>query len=198
MAQRPGLDLPTILEAATEIADTQGLHEITLASLARKLGIRSPSLYNHIDGLPGLHIKLTIYGVERLHHALTQAAVGRAGDDAIRAMAEAYITFARNHPGLYSATLSAPDPNNAEWQQASTAIVDLLVRVMQLYGLDEHNALHAVRIFRSLLHGFASLEQTGGFGLPLNIDTTLHLLTDTILAGIHAMQHRSSTATNQE
>ncbi len=188
MSTIAGLDLMTILHAATEIADSEGLEEVTLAALAKKLGVRSPSLYNHIDGLPGLRMKLTLYGLEQLNEVLTQAAIGRSGNDAIRAIAIAYISFARAHPGLYTATLSAPAPEEEELQIAAEKIVRLTTRVMQHYGLEKEKALHAVRVFRSMLHGFASLEQSNGFGLPLDIDTTLHVLIETLLTGIHAMQ----------
>lgn len=188
MSARTGLDLTTILQAATEIADAQGLEEVTLAALAKKVGVRSPSLYNHVEGLPGLRSKLTLHGLEKLKERMTQAAIGRSGDDAIRAIALAYVSFARAHPGLYTATLSAPDPNEPQLQQAAEEIVSLTLRVIQHYGLEHHKALHAVRVFRSLLHGFASLEQHNGFGLPLNIETTLEILIETLLGGIHSLQ----------
>lgn len=188
MTQRNSLDLLTILQATAEMADTDGLDSVTLAALARKLGVRSPSLYNHIDGLPGLRLKLTIYGLEQLNRSLTQAAIGRSGDDAVRAIAQAYIAFARAHPGLYAATLSAPLPDQPELKQPAEAIVQLIMRVMQHYGLEEETALHTVRVYRSMLHGFASLEQSNGFGLPLSMDTTIQVLIDTLLAGIHSMR----------
>lgn len=50
MSPRIGLTLPKIVETAAEIADTNGIQEVTLASLAQRLGIRSPSLYNHVKG----------------------------------------------------------------------------------------------------------------------------------------------------
>lgn len=196
MSKRAALDLLTILQTATEIADTQGLEEVTLASLAKKLGIRSPSLYNHVEGLPGLRRELTLYGLNQLNGVITQAAVGRSGDEAIRTMAKAYVTFARLHPGLYTATLSAPDPNDPELQRVAGEIVQLTVQVMEYYGLEEDEALHVVRVFRSLLHGFASLEQANGFGLPLDIDTTLHVLIETLLAGIHAIQKSEMQLSN--
>lgn len=188
MSPRIGLDLPTILQAAAEIADMQGIDEVTLASLASKLEIRSPSLYNHVNGLQGLRKKLAIHGLEQLHVVMTRAAVGRAGDDAVRALSEAYVAFARTHPGLYEATLRAPDPQDPEVQKAGAEIVDLVIRVLRAYDLEDEGALHAVRGLRSILHGFASLEQRGGFGLPLDLNVSLRLLIDTFLAGIHMMK----------
>ena len=48
MSPRIGLTLQKIVETAAEIADANGIQEVTLASLAQTLGVRSPSLYNHV------------------------------------------------------------------------------------------------------------------------------------------------------
>jgi len=191
MSPRAGLDLSIIMEAAVELADTNGLQEVTLAMVAKRLGVRSPSLYNHVNGLPALQAKLAICGIEKLHDRLKKEIADYSGDEAIRAMVKAYIAFARTNRGLYSATLSSPDKNDAEWNKASASLVELLVQVIQHYGLSEQEALHMVRICRSMLHGFASLEQSGGFGLPLDLNVTLQRLTDTLLDGIHGMQQRA-------
>jgi AcrR family transcriptional regulator len=188
MSPRIGLDLPTILQAAAEIADTHGIEAVTLASLAKKLKIRPPSLYNHVDGLHGLRKKLAVHGLEQLNSILTRAVIGRSGDDAVRALGEAYVSFARSHPGLYEATLLAPDLRDPDVQRAGSESVDLVVRVLNAYGLEDEAALHAVRGLRSILHGFASLEQRGGFGLPLDLDLSLRLLIDSFLAGIHTIK----------
>jgi AcrR family transcriptional regulator len=191
MSPRIGLDLQTILQAATEIADQEGVEAVTLATLAKKLTIRPPSLYNHIEGLTGLRKKLAIHGIEELYSKLAQAAIGRSKDDAVHAIADGYVAFARSHPGLYEFTLSAPDPIDTEIQLAAKKIVDLTIQVLNGYGLEEDAALHAVRGIRSILHGFSSLEQKGGFGLPLDLDTSLHLLIDSFLAGIDKMKKNS-------
>ncbi|PLR76302.1 TetR family transcriptional regulator [Bacillus sp. V3-13] len=188
MSPRIGLDLQIILQAATQIADTEGIEAVTLASLAKKLKIRPPSLYNHVDGLHGLRKKLAIYGLEQLYNRLVREAIGRSGDDAVRALGKEYVAFARSHPGLYEATLLAPDPRDPEVQQAGSKIVDLAVRLMNAYGLEDEAAIHAVRGLRSILHGFASLEQRGGFGIPLDLDVSLRLLIDTFISGIHSMK----------
>ncbi|SDI31290.1 TetR-like C-terminal domain-containing protein [Paenibacillus naphthalenovorans] len=193
MSPRIGLDLPTIIQAAAEMADTQGVDEVTLASLAGKLKIRPPSLYNHVNGLHDLRKKLAIHGLEQLRIVLTRAAVGRAGDEAVRALGEAYVAFAKTHPGLYEATLRAPEPQDPDVQKAGAEIVDLVVRVLRAYDLEGEAALHAVRGLRSILHGFASLEQRGGFGLPLDLHVSLRFLLDTFLAGIHKMKPGGKT-----
>jgi len=185
MSPRIGLDLNTILNAATEIADTKGVNEITLASLAQKLEVRTPSLYNYIEGLPGLRKKLAIYGIEQLHIAITNAVIGLAGDSAVRSMSEAYLSFARLHPGLYEATFMAPNPMDLDVQKASKEVVDIVVRALKAYNLTDEEAIHVTRGLRSVLHGFASIEQMGGFRLSYDLDVSFKLLIDTFIKGIH-------------
>ncbi|MFJ7725196.1 TetR/AcrR family transcriptional regulator [Neobacillus sp. NPDC097160] len=186
MSPRPkiGLDLTTILEAAGEIADQKGMHEVTLANLAKKLGIRPPSLYNHFDGLPGLRKKLAIHGFDRLNEVMADAAIGVSGTEAVLAISKAYVNFARKHPGIYEATLFAPDPEDEDVQQAGAKIVDLSIRVLQAYQLEGNLALHAVRGLRSILHGFSALEQKGGFKMTLDLDESLSIILKAFLAGI--------------
>lgn len=185
MSPRIGLDLNTILKAAIEIADTKGVNEITLASLAQKLEVRTPSLYNHIDGLPGLRKRLAIYGIEQLYISITHAVIGLAGDAAVRAMSEAYLSFARLHPGLYEATFMAPDPMDLDVQKASKEVTDVVVKALKAYSLSDEEAIHVTRGLRSVLHGFASIEQMGGFRLAYDIDVSFKLLIDTFIKGIH-------------
>ena len=190
MSPRPkiGLDLTTILDAAGEIADQYGMQEVTLANLAKKLGIRPPSLYNHFEGLPGLRKKLAIYGIEKIYEEMADAAIGVSGTEAVLAISKAYVNFARKHPGIYEATLFAPDPGDKEVQQAGAKIVDLSVRVLQVHHLEGDLALHAVRGLRSILHGFSALEQSGGFKLSLDLDESLMIIIKAFLAGIGGEQ----------
>ncbi|MBW5448023.1 TetR family transcriptional regulator [Cohnella sp. CFH 77786] len=191
---RTGLDLQTVLSASAEIADAQGVEALSLAVLAQKLGIRSPSLYNHVNGLPGLRNKLVLYGFAQLKEALTRAAVGKSKDDAVRAIAEAYLTFVRRHPGVYEAISRYPDMSDPAMQKAAGEIVEIVVRVLEAYGLRDDAAIHVVRGFRSLVHGFASIEQQGGFGIPLDLNVSFGLLVDTFLAGIHALHEAKQGA----
>jgi AcrR family transcriptional regulator len=186
MSPRPkiGLDLNTILKAAGEIADQHGIQEVTLANLAKKLSIRPPSLYNHFDGLPGLRKELAIYGIHKLYDEMALSAIGVSREEAVLSISKAYITFARKHPGIYEATLLAPDPEDEDVQRAGAKIVELAVRVLQAYHLEGDIALHAVRGLRSILHGFSSLEQRGGFKLSLDLDESLQIIIRAFLNGM--------------
>jgi AcrR family transcriptional regulator len=187
---RAGLDISAVLAAAAEIADARGVEELTLATLAQKLEIRSPSLYNHVHGLPGLRRQLVLYAYAQLKEALTRAAVGKAEDEAIRSVAEAYRAFVHRHPGVYEAAERYADLSDPETNRAAGEIVELLIRVLEPYGLEQEEAVHVIRGLRSMAHGFATIERSGGFGIPIDLDESYRRLIDAYLSGLHALYRR--------
>ncbi|MNE87339.1 hypothetical protein D3C80_1845330 [compost metagenome] len=113
---------------------------------------------------------------------------GIRGDAAVHAMSKAYVEFARQHPGLYETTLRAPEEGNTALAEASGQILSLIINVLADYELGEEGGLHAVRGLRSILHGFASLKNQGGFGMPLDLEDSLTRLINTYIAGIRCMK----------
>lgn len=177
MGRRPGLNEAIVVEAAVELINQEGLEKLSIASLAGKLNVRPPSLYNHIDGLDGLQRALALRGLRELTAELQSAALGRAGYEALDAVARAYRAFAGRQPGLYALTLRSTEDEDPALQAAGRAAVEVALAVFRGYGLADENALHATRCLRSALHGFVSLEAAGGFGLPLDLDQSFeHLL----------------------
>ncbi|MRH43869.1 TetR family transcriptional regulator [Aquibacillus halophilus] len=184
MSPRIGLDRNRLLDVAIEIANQDGIHAVTMATLAKRLNIRPPSLYNHIDGLPALRNELALYGLEQLHSVMVEATTEKEGDDVISAISFAYLKFTRTHPGLYEATLYAPDNRDPKVEQAGNKIVELALNSLNHFQLDKDDAIHTVRGLRSILHGFSSLEQSGGFGIPINSDKSLDFIIKSYLKGI--------------
>jgi AcrR family transcriptional regulator len=166
------------------MADAAGGAEVTLAELAASLGVRTPSLYNHVSGQTGLRRDLALLGTRELSARLGRAAVGKAADGAVLALANAYREFAGEHPGLYAATLRAPEPSDSELRAVGEEILAVLRAVLEAYGLRGDEATHAIRGLRSLLHGFVSLEVAGGFGLPLDLDESFTRLVRVFTAGL--------------
>jgi AcrR family transcriptional regulator len=181
---RSGLDTARVVQEAARIADTDGLAEATLARVAQSLGVRAPSLYNHVEGLPGLLRLITILSLSELTDVMRDAAVGRSGEDALRSVARAYRGYALEHPGRYAATIRAPTPDDAELVGAGLRAVEVIVAVLGAWGFTGDEVLHRVRVVRSALHGFISIEAGGGFGLPLSIDESFELMLQTLVAGL--------------
>lgn len=184
MPRRPLVSRARIVDVAAGIVDEEGLDALSLARIASIVGVRAPSLYNHVGGLDDLRGALRLRALEELERSLQRAAVGRAGHDALTAVAMAYRDFAHAHPGLYPLTLGAGgrEPAGARDAGAADAAADRLVNVVLSvlagYRLEGDEALHATRALRSSLHGFVSLENAGAFGLPLALDESFRRLID--------------------
>ncbi|WP_042141999.1 TetR/AcrR family transcriptional regulator [Paucisalibacillus sp. EB02] len=184
---RVGLDLEQIIQTAAKIADQSGTEAVTLAEIARRLSVRSPSLFNHVKGLPQLKRELSLYGVKRLHERLQEAAKDKNGEEATFAMADAYLRFTQEHPGLYEFTIALPHPKDEEIDREGNKIITLIVNSLSSFQLSEENAIHAVRGLRSILHGFSSLEQKGGFGMSIKHTESFNLLMKAFLTGLKHM-----------
>src|SRR5436190_15324005 len=88
MAAGIGLDRQQVIEEAAALADESGADAVTLAALAARLGVRSQSLYAHVDGLEGLRRDLAVLGQRSLAEQLGRAVMGRAGEDGLRALCD--------------------------------------------------------------------------------------------------------------
>jgi AcrR family transcriptional regulator len=181
---RRGLDPDQVIDAAIAIADEDGLDAVTLARVAAALGVRSPSLYNHVDGRDGLVRGIATRATTELATALRRAATGRAGADAIAAVAQAQRDYALAHPGRYAATVAAPAPGDNAHQEAAADAVDVITSVLAGSGLEGDDVIHAARALRSAVHGFAALEASGGFGLDVDRDVSFQRLVDALTRGV--------------
>jgi AcrR family transcriptional regulator len=179
-----GLDQATVVEAAARLVDEEGIEQLSLGRLAERLGVRTPSLYNHIAGLPGLKHDLALYCLREVLNRLLRATIGKSRAEAIFAFANAYRAYARETPGRYALTLQAPAPFDQELQAISQQIIEVALAVLDPYKLNEEEAIHAIRSLRSMVHGFISLEGAGGFAMPVDLDASFHWLINVFVAGL--------------
>lgn len=182
MARRPGLTTGKVVATAAALVDRDGLEALSLAAVARELGVRTPSLYNHVDGLEGLRHELTLLALDELGSRLQRAAVGRAGAEAVRAVGHAFRRFATEHPGLYA--LTVPSSTDDQLAAAADGIVETVLAALGSPGLDDPGNVHAARTLRSAVHGFVTLELAGGFGLPVGVDESFERLLEVVLVGL--------------
>jgi len=176
-----------VVKAAADLINAEGFEALTLNRLAQRLGIRTPSLYNHVDGLHDLYRELALLNVRILGARLGSAAIGKSGPEALMEVAQAYRAYIKEFPGLYMASLRAAGtqvPVDVELQAAEDQVVKVAMAVVASIGLSEEDGLHAVRGLRSIVHGFATLEVAGGFGLPLDRDESFRRLVNLFIRGL--------------
>ena len=187
MATRTRLSKTAVVQAAAELINKEGHDALSLNRLAEKLGIRTPSLYNHVDGLPGLQRELAVMNARQLADRLSAAAIGKSGTELFMDVAQAFRGYVKEYPGLYLSTLRASGKQELQdeslMREEERALKVGLI-VMASLGLQGAEALHALRAFRSMVHGFATLEVAGGFGLPEDCDESFHRMVQSLMAGL--------------
>ncbi len=186
MAPRAGLNPQRVVDTAVALADEDGLDALTLARVAGELGVRPPSLYEHVDGLEGLRRALRLRGLQTMATSFRRAATGRSRDEAVRALADAFRTFARRHPALYEATVRSVERDSPEVRAAAEDVLEILFAVLGGYGIRGEEAVHATRYLRSVLHGFTSLELAGGFGMPTQLEASYRRIEEALVVALRS------------
>lgn len=92
----------TVLEAALAFIESHGLEALSMRTLAGNLGVTPNALYRYFASKAELEVAMADAGCQLLLTALEEAARGLPPPDAMRAVARAYIRFARNYPQLYA------------------------------------------------------------------------------------------------
>jgi AcrR family transcriptional regulator len=191
---RRGLDGDAVVAAAVRVADRDGFDALTLAAVAAEVGVRVPSLYHHVDdGLPGLRARVRRHALERLGARLREATEGRSGRAAVAGMIHALHAFGVAHPGLLAATVvPAEDP---EGRAAGEVVVDVVFDVLRGYGFEGEPLVHATRVLRAAVHGFAALDAAGGFARPEAVAASLAALEAVLDGGLRAFAGEVASAT---
>jgi AcrR family transcriptional regulator len=185
MARKVGLDRRAVVDAAAAVADDEGLESLSLARVATALGVSSPSLYSHVAGLAALRHELALEAARQLQEAVREGRAGRVGPDALTGVAHAYRQFARQHPGLYATLHTTPSSGeDPEVHAAFAAVVTEVAAALAAIGVSAADPVTLVRTVRSALHGFVSLEASGGFGLPDDVGASFQVLLNVLAAGL--------------
>ncbi|MCL1871055.1 MAG: TetR/AcrR family transcriptional regulator [Promicromonosporaceae bacterium] len=159
---RVGLSPDLLVTAAAELADDVGFAQVTLSALARRFGVRTASLYAHVDDLDHLRAQVAVRALAELADRTAEALAGRSGRDALAALAAAQREFALSHPGRWQATRYPVDAATAR-ASAGPRIADLNRAVLRGYALPESEQVHAVRLIGAAIHGYLDLQQSGSF-----------------------------------
>ena len=179
---RAGLNQDHLIDAAIQIADREGLEQLTLGAVAKQLGIKPPSLYNHVSGLDDLRKQMRLRALTLSASTLQKATMGKSGEDALFALAHAFRSFAKANPGLYATTLRTVEDEDDAIKKAGYEILEVFLAVLSGFGLEGDDALHATRALRAAVGGFIELELRAGLGMTLDTDESferlLHLLSD--------------------
>lgn len=187
MATR-GVTKEMIVSEAIACIEDSGQPAVSLHELARRLGIKTPSLYNHIRNTRELQHEMMRRAIDQFVANQRQATQGKETDEAVRAFAHAYYVFAAQHRGLYRLIMSMPSENDQQAKELALPLLETVVEIFRGYGLGENGIAHWQRVFRAILHGFISQEDLGYFYYydEADLNQSRTMAVDCFLVGLHA------------
>ncbi|MCU1688778.1 MAG: TetR-family transcriptional regulator [Pseudonocardiales bacterium] len=159
---RSGVTVERLALAAAELADANGLAEVTVSAVARLVGVRPASVYSHLASADVLLDQVTLRALVELADRLAEQLSGRSGRDALIAFAEVHREYANSHPGRWQALQRRLGPEAAAGS-AGPRIARSARAIMRDYGLTPDDETHAVRLLGSAVSGFIALEGGGSF-----------------------------------
>ena len=169
-----------IVNAARELAEAEGWESVTTRRLADCIEYSQPVLYSHFEGKDAIVSAVALEGFGELaavlHNARERAGSPRAEP---RAVASAYLEFARANPALYEAmftlrvdlTFAQSGPPDLPHE----AFAELREALAPLAG--DHDVETFTEVAWSALHGLATLSQAGRLR-PAFYDQRLEMLVD--------------------
>lgn len=149
MQRREPVTRDRVVQEALRLVAEEGIDALGVNRVARSLGLKPPSLYNHVAGNDDLRLAVTTAVWVRLAEAL------EAADAATPARAGAWLRFAARQPAWYSllALTQPPDPDLV----TARARCDAALRATM--PADDPGAALALR---AGLHGLALLVRDEG------------------------------------
>jgi AcrR family transcriptional regulator len=165
-----------ILDAARQVMREEGVAALNLQEVARRVGVRAPSLYEYFPGKMAIYDALFRMGV-RIYAERSEllAQTNPSLWERARASLEHYMTFAQNYPELYQLVFERPVPGFVPSEESMNESRQLLGRADQIVeqGL-EHGSLvlgispvQARDLFIAMMHGLTALHMANEPGLPV-------------------------------
>ena len=174
-----------VIDTASQIADENGLHGVSLKIVAERLNIKTPSLYNHIENLDDLLREIAHQGMCCMNKRMDQSAIGKSGELAIKAVGIEYLNFMIEHPGVYETIQWATWNGSAETFGIFGNYLMLLRKLILSCQLREEHIDEVLNILTGILHGYTTLQLRYAFDNPDQVRANLSNALDVVLSGVY-------------
>lgn len=177
-----------IITTAANLSNEIGFNNLTLKVVAKRLNIKSPSLYNHISSLEELKYKLMLFGWKEIETQMLDGSIDVSGYDAIRKMCEIFFDFALKNKGVFDAMLWYN-----MYAHKDNTLSNLFVRIFDVLkplGYNDDIINHFIRTLRAFLEGYVLLVNNNAFGNPLSIKESFDVSLNLLIEGLKQMKNR--------
>jgi AcrR family transcriptional regulator len=181
VAERRSLRRDQILAAAWEIAAELGLASVSLHEVARRVGIRQPSLYGYVSSKLDLYDAMFAQAYEQLLARLAAAgSTGTAREQLVR-LSRIVLDFGVENPPrqqlLFQRTIPGFEPSAASYALA-LRLLDQCIRLLSAQGV---GSAAQVDVYTALVAGLADQQvanDPGGDRWTRHLEAVLDMFLD--------------------
>ncbi len=157
------IDFQALVDNAIEVLEAAGVEGVTMRELARRLGVRAPSLYFHVESREDLLREVTAEGLRRFTGAMVEAGTRRGDPRArVRGLAYAYIEFAERNPQLFTLVFGpCPEGRRVDESLPAEASAPVIELARELVG--DAGGLFLAETLWAFVHGYTVLRLAGQF-----------------------------------
>jgi AcrR family transcriptional regulator len=185
---RAGLTPAIVTEAGSALADEVGFAQLSMGLVAERLGVKTPSLYKHVASQADLVHRIAVQAANELADNIRDATQGRAGSEAFTAGAQAMRRYVKDHPGRYAAGNAArPAGPDDPLTAALDRVLASWAAMLHGYRIDAGQEIHALRMLRTMLHGFATLEAASGFRIDADVEDSFTWMVAFVDRGLRSL-----------
>ncbi|QLY32899.1 TetR/AcrR family transcriptional regulator [Nocardia huaxiensis] len=152
-----------IIDSARELAEAQGWDAVTVRKLAERIEYSQPVLYSHFAGKDAIVSAVAEQGFSELAAVARQLrSEADSPEAALRAVAEGYLTFARESSALYDAMFLLRTELKFG-PEASQPLKDAYTELAITFApfAPPHDVETFTEVAWSTLHGLATLDRGG-------------------------------------
>ncbi|EJC84319.1 transcriptional regulator [Rhizobium leguminosarum bv. trifolii WSM2297] len=166
-----------IIAAARMLAERDGWASVTVRRLAQEIEYSQPVLYAHFENRDAIVGAVSLKGFEELGPTLRASVpAGASPEEAIEAVATAYLEFAFERPALYEAMFVLPSGlrfAKSDTPQVLRETFGAMMGVVDRFCADAEVATEA---FWAALHGLAELERHGRIRAAFRSERVRHIV----------------------
>lgn len=134
--------------------------------------------------IPEMRRFLAVKGFRALKAHLQEAAAGKTGEAAVRAIIHGMRDFAHLRPGISAATFRSQTSDSPEWQRAAADLAEWTRGLLAGIGLTKRSSQEALRLIRAFVRGFVMHEMQGSFLDNPDIEESFSFGVEILLRGL--------------
>lgn len=181
---RTGLSKEKIIEKAAELANEKGLSYLSVTTLADYLGIKKPSLYNHMKTIEDMHRDLMIYGWRIVSEEVVKGIDSSDEKKNLSEYGRKFYKFATDNPGVFEAMLWYNKYSDEALISATEGLYMFFFAQTDGLGINREIANHLLRTYRAFLEGFIMLQIHNSFGNPISVEESFNISMNVLISGI--------------